>query len=270
MTRLSEDLNPPTPWSTPRGMKAIGPGTLIAPLPPALVSVGDAQHANLITLAWTGIINTKPPRCTLSIRPERYSHDFLLRTGFCVLHLVDEPMVERVDRCGVESGRTINKFDYWAGSVETIGPLYPPVITSAPLALLIKIIDHQQQGSHTQFTGEILTTFARADLMEGQRLRLDLTPLVAYSHGLYQRLGEVLGFFGYSVSEQGKRQRRLALYRQSPPQVTKGKKGRRAVTHQTKPRRVGLPIKKSARRPQSSPSKAQVQSVQVRSVRKRP
>ena len=35
-------------------------GALLAPVPPALVSCGTPENPNVLTIAWTGIINTKP------------------------------------------------------------------------------------------------------------------------------------------------------------------------------------------------------------------
>ena len=53
------------------------PGTLLAPAPPALVSCGTMEEHNVLTAAWTGIVNSEPPMTYVSIRPERYSHDII-------------------------------------------------------------------------------------------------------------------------------------------------------------------------------------------------
>ena len=45
------------------------PGTLLAPAPPALVSCGDMEQHNVLTAAWTGIVNSEPPMTYVSIRP---------------------------------------------------------------------------------------------------------------------------------------------------------------------------------------------------------
>ena len=46
-------------------------GTLLGPLPPALIYCGTAEHPNVFTAAWTGIVNTIPPKTYVSIRPSR-------------------------------------------------------------------------------------------------------------------------------------------------------------------------------------------------------
>ena len=45
-------------------------GTLLSPVPPVLVSCGTIEKPNIITIAWTGIANTKPPMtCLLYTSP---------------------------------------------------------------------------------------------------------------------------------------------------------------------------------------------------------
>ena len=53
----------------------------MAPLPPALITCGTMENPNVMTAAWTGIINTRPPKTYVSIRPERYSYGLIKETG---------------------------------------------------------------------------------------------------------------------------------------------------------------------------------------------
>ena len=54
--------------------KEIWPGSaLLAPVPPALVSCGSVEQPAVLTIGWTGIVNTRPPRTYISVRPERNS-----------------------------------------------------------------------------------------------------------------------------------------------------------------------------------------------------
>ena len=36
------------------------PGTFLYPIPAVMVSCGDMEKSNIITVAWTGILNTDP------------------------------------------------------------------------------------------------------------------------------------------------------------------------------------------------------------------
>ena len=64
--------------------------TLLGPVPPAMVTVKDPAKksgGNIITVAWTGIINTHPPKAYISVRPQRYSYRLLCDTRECIIHL---------------------------------------------------------------------------------------------------------------------------------------------------------------------------------------
>jgi len=64
------------------------PGTMIYPLPAVMVSCGASpEEYNIITISWTGTINTNPPMCYISVRPERYSHAIIKKNGEFVINL---------------------------------------------------------------------------------------------------------------------------------------------------------------------------------------
>ena len=87
------------------------PGTMIYPLPAVLVSCGSIpEDYNLITVAWTGTICSNPPMCYISVRPERHSHEILLKNMEFVINLTTEEMAFATDWCGVRSGKDYNKF----------------------------------------------------------------------------------------------------------------------------------------------------------------
>ena len=45
------------------------PGTFLYPIPAVMVSCGDMEKSNIITVAWTGILNTDPAMVYISVRP---------------------------------------------------------------------------------------------------------------------------------------------------------------------------------------------------------
>lgn len=84
--------------------------TALAPVPVAMVSCGDELKANIITIAWTGIINSEPPLVYISIRPTRSSYSIIKEMGEFVINLPDEKLVVEADSCGTKSGKEIDKF----------------------------------------------------------------------------------------------------------------------------------------------------------------
>lgn len=84
--------------------------TLLNPEPPVLVSCGGLDKPNLITIGWTGTICTQPSMVSISVRPERYSHQLIRESGQFAINLPTEALVRAVDWCGVKSGRDLDKF----------------------------------------------------------------------------------------------------------------------------------------------------------------
>ena len=76
-------------------------GTLEAPLPAVIVSVGDMENSNLLTVAWTGILSSDPPRTYISVRPSRYSHAILTEKREFVINLTTEKLALATDYVGI-------------------------------------------------------------------------------------------------------------------------------------------------------------------------
>ena len=74
-------------------------GTFIYPIPAVMVSCGNEEKANIITVAWTGIINTNPAMCYISVRPERYSYNIIKETGEFVINLTTKDLAFQTDWC---------------------------------------------------------------------------------------------------------------------------------------------------------------------------
>ena len=52
------------------------PGNMLYPLPVVMVSCNrKGEKPNIVTVAWTGTICSDPAMVSISVRPERYSHD---------------------------------------------------------------------------------------------------------------------------------------------------------------------------------------------------
>ena len=86
------------------------PGAFEYPIPAVMVSCGNMEKSNIITVAWTGIINTNPPMVYVSIRPERYSYEIIKKNREFVINLTTEQLAYATDWCGVKSGIKEDKF----------------------------------------------------------------------------------------------------------------------------------------------------------------
>lgn len=184
-------------------------GALLAPVPPVIVSLGEGTEANLITIGWTGILNTRPPMTYISVRPGRHSYAILRRTGEFVINLTDASMARAADLCGMYTGRKRNK---WKDAGLTQSPSRTvgcPSVAESPLSLECRVERVIPLGSHHVFMARILCVSAGDELIDKTgRLRLDKAELMAYAHGEYFALGRSLGKFGFSAAKKNKPRKR--------------------------------------------------------------
>ena len=74
------------------------PGTMLNPVPAVMVTCGNGDDANIITIAWTGIINSEPPITYVSVRKSRHSHKLISDSGEFVINLTTEELAKATGR----------------------------------------------------------------------------------------------------------------------------------------------------------------------------
>lgn len=179
------------------------PTAIVNPVPPSLVTCGTLEKPNVLTIAWTGILNTKPTMTYISVRPERYSYDFIDKSGEFVINLATKDLVKSVDFCGVRSGSKVNKFKETGLTPLMAQKVNAPIIKECPINIECKVKQKMELGSHHMFMAEIVCVNVDESLVDKNgKLHLDKSGLLAYAHGEYFELGKKLGSFGYSVMKK--------------------------------------------------------------------
>lgn len=186
-----------------------GGGALIAPVPPALVTCGTVEQPNVLTVAWTGILNTVPPKTYISVRPQRFSYPLIEKSRAFVINLPTAALVRAVDFCGVRSGRDTDKFAAAGLTAVPASQLACPLIEESPLSLECRVTDIVPLGTHHMFLADIVAVDVESSLIDhAGKLHLDRAGLLAYAHGEYFALGHKLGSFGYSVRKKPRGRRK--------------------------------------------------------------
>ncbi len=180
-------------------------GNMLYPLPAVMVSCArQGEKPNIITVAWAGTVCTNPPMVSISVRPERYSHNIIEETGEFVINLVGRELVHACDWCGVRSGRDYDKFmecGLDAGKAQELS--FAPLIVQSPVNIECRVAQKISLGSHDLFLANVVCVHVdRNGLDEKGRYDLGRAQLISYSHGAYYVLGEKLGSFGYSVKKE--------------------------------------------------------------------
>lgn len=180
-------------------------GALLAPAPPALVTCGDMEKSNALAVAWTGIINTVPPKTYISVRPGRYSYHMIKESGEFVINLTSADMIRALDGCGMLTGAKVDKFAKFGLVKEQASEVACPLVAQSPLSLECRVTDVIELGSHHMFLADVVAVDVDERLIDTNgKLRLDKANLAAFAHGEYFALGKKIGDFGFSVRKKKK------------------------------------------------------------------
>ncbi len=178
-------------------------GTFIYPLPAVLITSGTMEKSNIMTVAWTGILNTNPAIVYISVRPERYSYNLIKENMEFAINLTNEKLVYATDWCGVRSGAKFDKFKEMHLTKEKAKFVKCPLIKESPVSVECKVIDIKELGSHHMFMAEVLSIDADEQYID-EKGAFDISKcnLISYANGGYYTQGKKIGTFGYSVRKK--------------------------------------------------------------------
>lgn len=178
-------------------------GTLLAPVPAVLVSCGSVDKPTALTIAWTGIISSDPPRTYISVRPERNFYPIIKESGEFAINMLPSMLVKSLDYCGIKSGKNEDKLAKRKLTAAQCGQISAPQIEQSRITLECKVTDVISQGSHDMFIADILAVNVDKELLDEKgRLRIEQAGLLAYAHGTYFALGKKIGSFGFSCKQK--------------------------------------------------------------------
>ncbi len=179
------------------------PGTMISPLPPALIASGNMTSPNVMTAAWTGIICSDPVITYVSIRPSRYSHELISQSKEFTINVPTWKIASAVDTVGVKTGRNINKFELTGLTPEPCTKISAPQVKECPISIECKVLEVRSFGTHDMFLAEVVAVNVDEQYIEeNNALNLEKAGLLAYAHGFYYTLGRKIGKFGFSVEKK--------------------------------------------------------------------
>ena len=182
------------------------PGTFLYPLPAVMVSCGTMKKSNIITVAWTGILNTNPATVYISVRPTRYSYKLLKEQGEFVINLTNQKLARATDWCGVKTCAKVDKFKEMNLHKEKANFVKCPMIKESPVSVECKVKEIKEIGSHHMFIADVLAINADEKYID-EKGAFDISKcdLIAYSNGNYYSLGRKIGKFGFSVKKKRKK-----------------------------------------------------------------
>jgi flavin reductase (DIM6/NTAB) family NADH-FMN oxidoreductase RutF len=175
--------------------------------PVILVTCQDGESKpNIITIAWTGVVNSQPPMIGIAIQPIRYSHAIIRTSGEFGVNIPTKNLLHAVDYCGTISGRNVDKFKMTGLTPMATQRIKAPLIQECPVNLECLVRFFLTLGMHDLFIGEIVSVHVDEQALDSKR-QLDsakLDPIGYFSQTRdYWSLKEKIGLRGFTKGDFG-------------------------------------------------------------------
>jgi flavin reductase (DIM6/NTAB) family NADH-FMN oxidoreductase RutF len=178
--------------------KSLGAKALVFTTPTWIIGTYDKNgKPNGVTVAWGGIVCSKPPCVGISLRKTTYSYDNIMDKKAFTVNVPSEKYVKEADYFGIVSGRSEDKFAKTKLTPVKSELVEAPYIEEFPLILECKVIKTVEIGLHIRFIGEILdvkcdeNALGKDGLPDIERIKPILyDPEVCTYHGIGKYLGD--------------------------------------------------------------------------------
>ncbi|KNZ68277.1 Flavoredoxin [Thermincola ferriacetica] len=176
----------------------VKPSTVLFPVPTVMVTCGD-NPPNIITIAWTGIINSVPPMVYISVQPSRHSHHLIKQTQEYVINIPSADQAKLVDYCGITSGKNVDKFKETGLTPVPASRVKAPLIRECPVNIECGVKQTINLGSHDVFIAEVLAVHFNEDVLDEQgNPNLDKIKPYGFCLRDYRVISDKIGTYGYS------------------------------------------------------------------------
>jgi flavin reductase (DIM6/NTAB) family NADH-FMN oxidoreductase RutF len=150
---------------------SLPPQTILLPSPVLVIGTyGSDDSPNMMTAAWGGIVCSKPPCVSVSLREATLSFLNIKQTGAFTVNIPSEKYLKEADFAGIVSGRTCDKFKETGLTPEKSKLVKAPIVKEFPYALECKLARQVDLGLHTMFIGEIVGMVADSEFLNPKQL----------------------------------------------------------------------------------------------------
>jgi len=139
---------------------------ILFPVPSALVVSGSGSESNIITIAWIGIVGSKPPALGISLHKNRYSLSLIKQTYEFTANIPRQTDYKRVDYCGMVSGKNTNKFNDTGFTQANGCKVKVPIIKECPVNIECRVMQEVDLCDWTLIIGEILEVNVDTDCVD--------------------------------------------------------------------------------------------------------
>jgi flavin reductase (DIM6/NTAB) family NADH-FMN oxidoreductase RutF len=167
----------------------------IAPFPKPIVLVGAMvnNRPNFNTIAWFNRLNGRPNIWGVAMGKKKYTLEGIQQNGKFSINFPTVDIVDRVDFCGIYSGREVDKskiFDVFFGELGDV-----PMVKECPVTAECSVYEIVELPSTSLLLGEVKHAYADEHVMtDGAPDLRKVNPFVFVRPGdQYWALGESVG-----------------------------------------------------------------------------
>jgi len=175
----------------------VGNKPFVYPVPIVLVGALVDGKTNYVTVGDTGLMGINPALVYVSLHRDHYTTGGILQTGVFTINVPTTQMLEKVDYCGVVSGREVDKsalFTTFFGQTSS-----SPMIEECPVNLECRVVKEFSIQHRQIFVGEVVQTYVEESMLlegaDGKHIT-DLTkldPIIYALDNFYYSIGRVIG-----------------------------------------------------------------------------
>lgn len=163
---------------------SLKPNTWALPSPVWVVGTYDKEgKPNVMTAAWGGICNSRPPSIYVSLREATYSHGNIMERKAYTVSIPGDRYLKEADYIGIASGRDTDKLKDTALTPVRSDLVDAPYVDEFPLILECKVVHVETLGLHTMFVGEIVGIKADEESLTNGRPDLQKIKPILFSSG---------------------------------------------------------------------------------------
>ena len=166
------------------------PNRPFGPFPTVIAGVEVDGRPNYVTIGACGVVSLEPV-LYISLKSTHHSTSGVKENGYFSVNIPSAGMVEKMDYCGVVSGRVVDKSKLFTPFYDELGRA--PMIKECPMNMLCKVINTMPMFGFEMFFGEIVAVYANESCLADSKLDpLAVNPIIMMGSA-YFSLGQVVG-----------------------------------------------------------------------------
>lgn len=145
--------------------RLIEPNTTLYPVAVVLVTTGG-DTPNVMTCNRIASCSAEPPRLSISVRPNRYSHSLIRATREFVVNIPTPEQATLSDYLGVVTGRKENKIEIAGLKLAPALKVKTPLLADCPVNIECIVEREIELDSHTMFIGLVQAVHVEEALLD--------------------------------------------------------------------------------------------------------